>query len=380
MPVMDTKTAPPKLLHIFKPGRHITAAGEEIEFSVADVVAMATAYDPKLGKAPIVVGHPKTDDPSYGWAKKLYIRPRGLYAEPDKVDPQFAEEVNAGRYGTISSKFYRPTDPNNPKPGVWYLRHIGFLGATPPAVKGLDEPEFAEDDGCVTFNEPVEFSGWADTQVAGVLRRLREWFIETFGSDTADKVIPDYAVAGLEDEARQELAEDLAPAPAFSDPDQLQEKSVKPEEAAELLRQNADLQNQIKNLQEKNKQDEKEKRHADHVAFAEGLVGKVKPEQRDVIVATLDALSGMETPVEFGEGDAKQPLANAFKGLFADLPNLVEFGEFATKDRSVGSPVGDVEFADKSVDQGRLELHAKATALAAKDGIPYEEAVRRFIK
>lgn len=379
---MDTQTAahPPKLLHIFKPGRHITSAGEEIEFSVADVVAMAKAYDPKHGKAPIVVGHPKTDDPAYGWAKKLYIRPRGLYAEADKVDPQFAEDVNAGRYGAISSKFYRPTDPNNPKPGVWYLRHIGFLGATQPAVKGLDDPEFAEDDGCVTFNEPVEFSGWADTQVAGVLRRLREWFIETFGSDTADKVIPDYAVAGLEDEARQELAEDLAPAPAFSDPDQLQENSVKPEEAAELLRQNTDLQNQLKILQEKNKQDEKEKRHADHVAFAEGLVGKVKPEQRDVIVATLDALAGMETPVEFGEGEAKQPLANAFKDLFADLPNLVEFDEFATKERSVGSPVGDVEFADKSTDPGRLELHAKATALAAKDGIPYEDAVRRLIK
>ena len=152
--------AAPKSLHIFKPGRWTTIAGEAIEFSEADLAASARAYNPKLHKAPIVVGHPKSDDPAVGWAKSLTANERGLYITPEKVNPAFAESVQAGSYGTISAKFYRPTDAGNPVPGVWYLRHVGFLGAQPPSVKGLEAPEFAEDDGGVCFQEGVEFGEW----------------------------------------------------------------------------------------------------------------------------------------------------------------------------------------------------------------------------
>lgn len=41
-----------KLIHIFKPGRHVTMAGDVIEFSEADVAATARAYNPKLHEAP----------------------------------------------------------------------------------------------------------------------------------------------------------------------------------------------------------------------------------------------------------------------------------------------------------------------------------------
>lgn len=67
----------------------------------------------------------------------------GLNAEPHQVDPEFAEMVNAGRFKKISASFYTPDAPNNPVPGVYYLRHVGFLGAQPPAVKGLKQAEFA---------------------------------------------------------------------------------------------------------------------------------------------------------------------------------------------------------------------------------------------
>ncbi len=384
---MDTQTTPqpskaPKLLHIFKPGRRITAAGEEIVFTEADLEATARAYDPKLHKAPLVKGHPKTDDPAQGWAKALAAKPNGLYAEPMKVDAEFADSVNAGRYGTISSKFYRPTDPNNPVPGVWYLRHIGFLGAEPPSVKGMDEPEFSEeDDGCVCFTEAVEFSAWSDTQAAAIFRRLRDWLIGKEGLDEADKVIPDYAVASLEDEARQERDEQSGRlGPAFSDPPTTQEnETVKPEEAAALQAKNTELQNKLAALESKASKDAQEKRHAEHVTFAEGLVGKLKEDQRGVVVATLDLLAGQETPVEFGEGENKQPLVNAFKGLFSDLPDLVEFGEVATKGKAAGGGAADVEFSAPSgyfVDPQRLALHNKAQAHAAEHKVSYEQALK----
>src|SRR5690348_2362867 len=143
---MPQAAVTPKPLHIFKPGRWTTAAGEVIEFSQADIQATAQAYDPKKSKAPLVIGHPKIDQPAKGWTVALSASERGLFAAADKVDPEFAEAVRAGSYGTVSAKFYRPTDANNPVPGVWYLRHIGFLGAHPPGVKGLDDPEFSEAD------------------------------------------------------------------------------------------------------------------------------------------------------------------------------------------------------------------------------------------
>lgn len=374
---MDTKTAP-KLLHIFKPGRHVTAAGEAIEFSAADLEATARAYDPALHKAPLVIGHPKLDDPAQGWAASLSAQPRGLYAAPMKVDPEFAESVNAGRYGTISSKFYRPDDASNPVPGVWYLRHVGFLGATAPAVKGMDDPEFSEDDGCVCFREGVEFSGWSEQQNSGLWRRLREWIIGKHGLEEADNVIPDYAVANLEAEARQVRAEESKAVPAFSEPQPKETVTVTPEEAAALGAKNAQLQKELEALQAKANKDAADKRHADNVAFAESLTGKLKPEQRNVVLATLDHLGNQDAPVEFGEGDAKKPLAEAFKGLLGDLPDLVEFSEVATKNNAATGAAKDVEFAAPSgytVDNDRLALHQKAMAHADQHKVSYDVAL-----
>lgn len=80
-----------------------------------------------------MIGHPKTDDPAQGWVGSLSSTERGLFAAPRDVEAAFAEQVGQRRYGKISSKFYPPNSPSNPVPGVWYLRHVGFLGAHPQA-------------------------------------------------------------------------------------------------------------------------------------------------------------------------------------------------------------------------------------------------------
>jgi len=51
--------------------------------------------------------------------------------------------VNKGRYKKISASFYSPNYPFNPAPGSYYLKHVGFLGAVPPAVKGLGDARFS---------------------------------------------------------------------------------------------------------------------------------------------------------------------------------------------------------------------------------------------
>jgi len=152
--------ANPKPLQIFRAGKHTAMSGAELAFSESDLAASAAAYDPSRAEAPIVVGHPTHDAPAYGWIKALVFADGGLEAEPDQVDPSFAEMVAAGRFKKISASFYPPASKNNPVPGVYYLRHVGFLGAMPPAVKGLRMPEFAEADEAITlefsFSEPTQ--------------------------------------------------------------------------------------------------------------------------------------------------------------------------------------------------------------------------------
>lgn len=345
-----TKTAAAaKPLHIFKPGRWTTMAGEIIEFSQADLEATAAAFSPAVSKAPIVIGHPATDDPAQGWVASLQATPRGLFATPAQVDPVFAEAANAGRYGALSAKFYRPQDSNNPAPGVWYLKHVGVLGAQNPAVKGLDDPAFAgaEDDGCVCFQESVAFSGWDDVTNASLWRSLRDFFIGNFGQEKADAVIPSYQVQSLEQAAQDELsrpAEASVPALAFSEPAKPPANkpenpvSQTPARMAAIEAENAQLRIQLAQAATEKAKAQADKLHTANVAFCEAIpANKLLPAWRGVAVATLDHFATQPAVVEFGEGDAKAPLADKFKAFLQSLPESVQFGEHAKKSNAAPS-------------------------------------------
>lgn len=68
-------------LQIFRPGRHVSSGGSTITFSAAELEACARAYDPVKHEVPLTVGHPKHDDPAYGWVKSLAFS-QALEAEP----------------------------------------------------------------------------------------------------------------------------------------------------------------------------------------------------------------------------------------------------------------------------------------------------------
>ena len=187
-----------KPLHIFRAGRHTAQSGQSFEFSEAEVEGIAAAYDPALHEAPIVVGHPRTDAPAYGWVKSLRAEGAELFAEPDQVEPAFAEMVRAGRFKRISASFYPPKSAANPAPGTYYLKHVGFLGAQPPAVKGLKAAEFSEDADAVTLEIAFSEAQIADITAAGfgglrrVISGLRDWLLSSQGQETADRIVPAY--------------------------------------------------------------------------------------------------------------------------------------------------------------------------------------------
>lgn len=376
-----------KPLHIFKPGQWTTLGGETIAFSEADLQATAQAYDPKKSKAPLVVGHPKTDDPAKGWTVSLSASERGLFAAADKVDPAFAESVRSGAYGTVSAKFYRPEDPNNPVPGVWYLRHIGFLGAHPPGVKGLDDPEFAEADGCVCFQEGVAFGEWDGMTNANLWRNLREWFLGKFGQEEADKVLPGYDVRALEVGAAEDIndARKAAGTPvAFSEgaatttPQPPQESAVTEEEAARLREENAALK-------AADAQRKQAAVLADNTAFAESMASEARiPAAMKAQVAAIGTQLQATPDVEFGEGDAKKPLHELFRDFLRALPKQVEFGEQATRDRAANAggaaeETTPVEFAE-GADPERVQQDKRIRAYAKEHKVDYATAAHAVMR
>lgn len=380
---------PAKPLHIFKAGRHTAMSGARLAFSESDLAASAAAYDPALHEAPLVIGHPKHDMPAYGWVQSVEFsegddkHDAGMYALPAQVNADFADMVAAGAFKKISASFYPPNAPSNPVPGVYYLRHVGFLGAQPPAIKGLAQVEFADNDEYVTFSE------WDDVTNAGLWRGLRDWFIGKFGQEEADKVIPGYQVADLEKGAQLKFrTPDSADAPipaAFSESaaptTQTLEDIVTPEQKAALEAENQRLRAELA-------ANKATQAHAANVAFAEGLVsqGRLLPAYTGVIAATLDHFATQEVVVEFGEGDAKAPLVDQLKAMLSAAPKVVEFGEHATQASAAQAGAhsstlldDDAQFAE-SADPARLAQHKAIKAHAAQHKVDYATAARAVIR
>ncbi len=153
-----------KKLEILKVGPVTSKSGDKFNFSEADLRHMAAVYNPTLFRAPLVIGHPSEQAPAYGYVSALHYANGKLLAEPAQVNPQFAERVNSGSLLSLSASFYSPSAANNPKPGTLYLRHVGFLGAWPPAVNGLAFPEFGDGGhGTIKFSDNSRLHFTANT-------------------------------------------------------------------------------------------------------------------------------------------------------------------------------------------------------------------------
>ncbi len=176
-------------IHIFRAGNHIANNGTKVSVSESEITDMAEAYDPMVHEAPIVIGHPKNNDPAYGWISGLKAEGGDLFAETRQVNPEFAEMVRGGSFKKVSASVYMPAARTNPKRGKYYLRHLGFLGAVAPSVKGLKSAEFSDDsDNVVSFEEDAAHD-------------FREWSLEQREA-AADRRDTENFINGLLDEAR----------------------------------------------------------------------------------------------------------------------------------------------------------------------------------
>ena len=134
-----------KRIKIARTGRFTDMRGTEVTFDRDFLKSLAASYDPQVRHCPLVKGHPRVEDPAYGWVDSLECDDDGLYALVSQVDPAFAQEVRDGRYKYLSPEIYTAAAPGNPdeqkRP---YLKHIGFLGAVQPAIDGLGAVSLAD--------------------------------------------------------------------------------------------------------------------------------------------------------------------------------------------------------------------------------------------
>lgn len=365
-------------LPIFRAGTHTSVDGRVLSFTPEIVRELADGYDPALSEAPLVVGHPLLEAPAYGWAKSLKADNGMLYAEPHQVEAQFAELVNAGRFKKISASIYLPDSPGNPKPGKHYLRHIGFLGAAAPSLKGLPSAQFAADSGSVEFSMPIGYLGSA---LAELLQRLRDWFTEREGADAAEKIIPQWSIRSIESTSEETPTEVAAYAePIIQTETKMAEKT--PAESAEfaereqqIAAREADIRSRDEALQAR----EAKVRRDDAAAFAEQLVqdGKALPREKAPIVELLLALpAGAAVSFAEGDGEVTTPAVEALRSLLAGRPRLIEFSEKSADEvkpaaAAFAAPEGMV------VDATRAELHGRAVAYqSSHPNTSYVDAVR----
>jgi hypothetical protein len=130
-----------KWFAIFKTGKHTDSKGNTKEWTEVDLDNIVKKYDPQKHEAPIVIGHPETNAPAFGWIDKLKRVGDTLYALPKQLASEFVELVQKGAFKKRSISLY----PDGS------LRHVGFLGAAAPAVKGLPDVEFSGDENVQTL-------------------------------------------------------------------------------------------------------------------------------------------------------------------------------------------------------------------------------------
>jgi hypothetical protein len=99
-----------------------------------------------------VIGHAGDNDstPSFGWIKGFAKQGGNLYADVEFTDAA-KDLVKNGHYRKVSISFYSPESTINPHKGKWSARHLALLGASPPAVKGLEPFSFSEGEGVYDF-------------------------------------------------------------------------------------------------------------------------------------------------------------------------------------------------------------------------------------
>jgi len=371
-------------IEIFRGGKQVDSRGNEHDGDEVIDQALAS-FNVEEHEPPLTVGHPEDNSPAFGWVEGLKDTVKDgvkvLMAKFRQVVPEFEDMVKKGLFKKRSASFY----PDG------RLRHVGFLGAAPPAVKGLAGLKFKDPAEAVTF----DFYDAGMNTIAGLFRKLRDWLIEKEGKEAADAIIPDWDVEYIREEAKankQEIQTDVVPAfsavksgidnrstvkneegkmqfkeriknmlsfmgvdvskvpddaipdslpadmkaPSFSEADIEAARKKAADDARIAERRKVEVE-----FAEKDRQKRQEARQKEISTWCDTLVekGRIAPSWvKYGLPEVLNYLAAIEDVIEFGETKEKATYYDRLKGLFeTEIPKIVEFKEIATRDTDMGA-------------------------------------------
>lgn len=131
-------------IELFRAGDY----GPKGEYTEDDISKMAENFE-ENDKVPIVIGHPKDNDPAWGWLDKMAAAGDILLARVGELHNDMFEAINYS--GLFKNRSVRIADTGSgPK-----IMHLGMLGGTLPEVSGLAPLTFSNDDEYKDFSEDI---------------------------------------------------------------------------------------------------------------------------------------------------------------------------------------------------------------------------------
>lgn len=334
---------------VFRAGKQTDSNGNERVWTEADLDHIVASYDPKNHEAPVVIGHPKDNAPAWGWVEALKREGDTLFAKPKDLVSEFVEMLKKKMFKKRSISLY----PDGT------LRHIGFLGAMPPAVKGLPDIAFNDADRATTweYNEPKKEAR---------AMKLFEWLKDLAKKDgvTLDDLPASFSEADVQakvEAARKEERDKIT-----------QEFAETQKKAADDLAAREDV------LRAREHQAAKD----GIKTFCEGLLreGKLTPGIMKFgmgMQTFLEQIATIDMSIEFGEGDEKkkQTPLDFMKGLLSGLGKQIEFKEVSGTDKDLPR-TGSGKAGEKleALIQAKIKADKTLTYGAAFAEIQLEEA------
>lgn len=369
---------------IFRSGTHVDSLGRKKTFTDSDLDSMVANHNADE-PAPLVVGHPKDNDPAYGWSAGLKAEGGKLFAKGKDIIAEFSDAVEKKMYPNRSVSIV-PTED-----GGWKVRHIGFLGAKAPAVSGLAGINFSvEGDDAFEFAMSDE-QRWGTSRgfraIGRILRRLRDIRIEEKGLEDADRVIPDYDIESIESIAQDIGNSDLSPS-RFSTHEPTPASGdivVDPNSDKQFTQADIDAA-VLAALAQPNKElgDLKYQARLDKaVELVNGMVGegRLLPAQVPGLAEFMASLSGDDAgafefaAAEEGAAPVKKTPAVFMAEFMAGMGKQIQMGA----DTSEGPDADAAEYQAPqgyTVDAERAKLHNKALDYQAQHNCEYIVAVR----
>lgn len=380
-----------RAVEIFKAGNQTDSAGNAKEWSLKELDTIAQKYNENTEhEAPVVIGHPKNNDPAYGWVDKTLRRDgNSLYADFHEVMPEFAELVQTGRFKKRSISLYPDLT----------LRHVGFLGAMPPAIKGLKDVQFSESD-CITieFGEdiPLETETTESMEeirnLEDIISQVNDIYKEvSFHPKIYDKngspVIRNLFKVLIENlnkfkqgkEAKAKMDENvITPEANFAEQ---KEPEAKKEEVktSDFSEKEKSYQEKIKELERQIAQKEAEAKRKEYSDFCEKNITKVTPAWKDSVINFMEML---DKEGEFEFSDGKKDTVTKFQEFIQALPEKVTLQEIATKNKaSEKASTKTKDFSEMgNVDPARMELHERVLEYMENNAVTYAEAITEVLK